>query len=49
LGYHECDAVREQLWASVLVCSGAFIATLPVYGQKDKNKPDKIGHRTIAH
>jgi predicted Zn-dependent protease len=42
-------AVRHQLLAGVLGCSGVLLATLLVYGQKNENNPDKIGHRTVAH
>jgi predicted Zn-dependent protease len=35
--------------AGVLACSGVLIPTLPVYGRKNENNPDKIGHRTVAH
>jgi hypothetical protein len=40
--------IRQQLLAVVLVCSGVLIATLSAFGQKDENKPNEIGRRTVG-
>jgi predicted Zn-dependent protease len=32
----------------VLVCSGVLVALLPLYGGKNENNPDKVGHRNVA-
>jgi predicted Zn-dependent protease len=42
-------AIRQQLLPVVLVCSGVLVATLSLYGRKNENNPNKIGHRTVAH
>jgi predicted Zn-dependent protease len=41
--------VREQVLVSVLVGSILLLVAPPIYGRKSLNRPDKIGHRTVAH
>ena len=41
-------AVREQLLTGGLICIGILAALLPVYGRKNENNPDKVGHRNVA-
>jgi predicted Zn-dependent protease len=41
-------AVRDQLLNVVLMCLGILVSLLPVYGRKNENNPDKVGHRNVA-
>jgi predicted Zn-dependent protease len=56
-GYANCTVrvattmrmLGEQFQLGVLMGSSFLVAVLPIFGQKYRNRPDKIGHRTVAH